>query len=64
MTDILDIAREQVLERGGDELLCVFNVGDAPASWPLGGRLILAEVGGVTYGTLPPMSGFIAGPPA
>jgi len=47
---------------GSERLLCVFNLGDAPAvaSPPVGNWRVLESIGGATPWTLPPLSALIA----
>jgi len=51
-------------ERGDGDArrLCVFNLGDVAATWPLDGWRILEGVGDGGPDRLPPLSGFIAAP--
>jgi len=51
-----------VRSTGGQQLFCIFNLGDGAADWPEAaphaGR-VLAAVNGAAIGTLPPLSGLI-----
>ena len=44
----------------GETLICVFNLGDEPASWPAPSGRVLAAVGCDGGPLLPPLSGYIA----